>query len=248
MLAVRGMRVLVIPDTQCAPGRPHHHLVAAGNYIAAKRPDVVVHLGDHWDLPSLSSHASRREAEGGRYRSDVEAGNAGLAALSRGVRKRGYSPKLYLLRGNHEDRIRRTVNEYPNLAGVLDEADLLSPGWQVVPFLKVLKLRGTWFSHYYQSPHSARPIGGTAANVLARVGNSCVQGHVQGLDACVRQRADGSRQRCLIAGSFYTHNEAYRGPQGRGEWRGLVMLHNFGSGSWSQVEIDLSWLVDHYGG
>ena len=242
------MKALVIPDTQTSRGRPTAHLKALGNYIVEKRPEVVVHLGDHWDLPSLSSYASVLEAEGQRYQDDIQAGNEALELITGPLaRKRSYAPKLYLLRGNHEHRITRLVASHPALQGVISDKDLLSPGWKVVPFLEVLKLRGVWFSHYFQSAHSNRPIGGTALNVLNRVGNSFVQGHVQGLDTCVKQRADGSRQRGLIAGSFYAHHEAYRGAQGRGEWRGVVVLNDLKQGSWSQLEVDLRWLVNNYG-
>ena len=40
-------RYVVIPDTQVKPGVPTDHLEWAGRYVAEKRPDVVVHLGDH---------------------------------------------------------------------------------------------------------------------------------------------------------------------------------------------------------
>ena len=40
---------LVIPDTQAKVGAPTKHLEWIGRYILDRRPDVVVHLGDHWE-------------------------------------------------------------------------------------------------------------------------------------------------------------------------------------------------------
>ena len=53
------MRHIFIPDTQVKTGTPTEHLIAAGNYIASKRPDVIIHAGDHWDMPSLSSYEKK---------------------------------------------------------------------------------------------------------------------------------------------------------------------------------------------
>jgi hypothetical protein len=47
-------RVAVIPDTQLRPGVPLDHL--DWEAIHYYRPDVVVHLGGHWDMGSLSSY------------------------------------------------------------------------------------------------------------------------------------------------------------------------------------------------
>jgi hypothetical protein len=226
------------------------HLAAAGAYIRDKRPDVVIHLGDHWDMPSLSSYEKRGSHyfEGARYVDDVAAGNEGMRLLSKPwTRLRSYSPKAYLLRGNHCHRITRALNEDPRLIGTIGLDDLESPGWTVVPFLRVLKLQGIWISHYFQSPMSSRPLGGTARRLLDQVGNSYIQGHRQGLDTAIKQRADGSRQRGLIAGSFYQHDEEYRGPQGTAEWRGIVVLNEVRNGSWDALEISLDWLVANYG-
>jgi len=244
-------RWIVIPDTQVRPGTPTEHLAAAGRYIAEKRPDVVVHLGDHWDLPSLSSYEGKGSGyfEGRRYADDVEAGNAGMRALSKPFQRlRSYDPAAYLLRGNHCNRISRAVNADPVVVGsVISMDDLESPGWKVVPFLKVLKLQGIWISHYFQSPMSSRPLGGKAHRLLDQVGNSFIQGHRQGIDTAMKHRADGSRQRGLIAGSFYQHNEEYRGPQGTAEWRGIVVLNEVGRGDWDATEVSLRWLLDNYG-
>lgn len=243
-------RWVVIPDTQCRSGVPLGHLAAAGAYIRDKRPDVVVHLGDHWDMPSLSSYEKRGSHyfEGARYVDDVAAGNEGMRLLTRPwARLRSYQPRAILLRGNHEHRISRALNDDPRLIGTIGLDDLESPGWQVVPFLRVLKLSGIWVSHFFQSPSSPRPLGGTARRLLDQIGNSYIQGHRQGLDAAIKHRHDGSRQRGLIAGSFYRHDEEYRGPQGTAEWRGIVVLNEVGGGSWDQLEISIDWLEKHYG-
>ena len=243
-------RLLVIPDTQVRPGVPTHHLGCIGALIRDKRPDLVVHVGDHWDMPSLCSYNPKGSAsmEGARVGADFHAGNLGMALLTKPwASLRSYAPKAYLLRGNHENRVRRIVEADPYLSDILSEDRMKSPGWTVVPFLKVLKLGDTWFSHYFHSSHSPRPYSGTAQRQLGQVGNSFVAGHVQGLQMAVQQMADGGTRRALIAGSCYLHNEEYRGPQGTSEWRGVVMLNSFGRGTWSQTEIDLPWLIKRYG-
>ena len=71
------MRHLVIPDTQCKPGFPTEHLEWVGKYAAEKKPDVIVHLGDHWDMPSLSIYDIGKKAfEGRTYQADSIAGLA----------------------------------------------------------------------------------------------------------------------------------------------------------------------------
>ena len=71
---MKTKKYLVIPDTQVKPGVPTSHFTALSNYIAEKRPDVIVHLGDHYDMPSLSSHSLAMEKEGQRYAKDIKAG------------------------------------------------------------------------------------------------------------------------------------------------------------------------------
>ena len=49
------MRHLIIPDCQVRPGDDLSFLNWIGQYIIDKKPDVIVHLGDFADMPSLSS-------------------------------------------------------------------------------------------------------------------------------------------------------------------------------------------------
>ena len=53
------MRIIVIPDTQVKAGVPMSHLSALGNYILDKKPECIVHIGDHFDMPSLGQHNSK---------------------------------------------------------------------------------------------------------------------------------------------------------------------------------------------
>ena len=61
------MKHMIIPDTQVKPGSSFEHLKWAGQYAVEKKPDVIVHIGDHWDMPSLSSwDVGKKSFEGRR--------------------------------------------------------------------------------------------------------------------------------------------------------------------------------------
>jgi hypothetical protein len=53
----------------------HRASTWAGEYCAEKKPDRIIHIGDHWDMPSLSSFDVGKKAfEGRTYASDIQAG------------------------------------------------------------------------------------------------------------------------------------------------------------------------------
>jgi hypothetical protein len=245
--------ILVIPDTQSKPGVPNDHFKWIGKYIADKRPDVVVHLGDHWDMPSLSSYDKGKLAmEGRRYAEDIARGRADLAALKVPV-KRSRSrrvlvePKWILLRGNHEARITRAVEDNPHLEGTISLSDIDAPGWEMYDFLEVVNVNGVLFSHYFANPMTGRPIGGQAITRLKTLGHSFVQGHQQVLEFATRYVA-GRKQTGIVAGACYLHDETYMGPQGNHHWRGVLMLHEVREGSFDMMEVSLDYLCRRYEG
>lgn len=203
------MKILVIPDTQVRPGVRTDHLEWIGRYAAAKEPDVIVQLGDFWDMPSLSSYdRGTGSAEGRRVAADIGAGNRGLAILTEYARaKKGYDPRLVLLRGNHEQRIERYVNANPELSGTVGyhqfaDRDL---GWEPKPFLEPVTIAGVTFCHYF--PRSSdgnisqtkRGAPSARAQILREM-RSSIAGHKQGLDVAIHHT--GSRTiRGVIAGS-----------------------------------------------
>lgn len=256
----RGLKIFVIPDTQVKPGVPTEHLEWAGRYVVDKRPDVVVHLGDHWDLPSLSSYdKGTRKFEGRRLEADIRAGNEGLLRLTgpllelqarqRKNKEKLYLPRLVLLRGNHEERLLRAANSQSELDGFLGYHlfNDVALGWEVHEFLEIVKIGGVAFSHYFYNTNSGHPYGGAASTMLRNVGFSFVQGHRQGKDIATRELNDGTVVRGLVIGSFYQHDEDYKGPQGNHHWRGCVMLHEVKNGNYDLMEVSLNYLRSRYG-
>src|SRR3990167_1078957 len=115
-------KILVIPDVQCSPKHTYKHLEWIGNYIAEKRPDVVVQIGDFTDMSSLSSFdVGKKTFEGRRYKDDIETSKEAMFTLMKPIYKvrRNYKPKMILTLGNHEERILRAVDSDAKLEGTI---------------------------------------------------------------------------------------------------------------------------------
>src|SRR3990167_8540155 len=153
---------LIIPDCQVKPGVDLSYLGWIGHYICDKQPDVIVHLGDFADMPSLSSYdVGKKSFEGRRYADDIAAVNTGMHLLldpikelnkaRRKTHEKRYNPRMILTLGNHEDRISRAVESDPKLEGTIGLGDLNyeSFGWKVYPYLEVIIVDGIAYSHYF---------------------------------------------------------------------------------------------------
>lgn len=251
-----GKKVIVIPDTQVKPGVSIEYLEWIGKYIAAKSPDTVVHLGDHWDFPSLSSYdRGKRAAENRRVARDIEAGNRGLEILTQAITSgKGSTPRLVLLRGNHEQRLERYTEDNPELDGSIGEHQFNDTklGWEVVPFLKPITIYGVTFCHYFpRGPNGkitqTRNGAPSAAAQLTREMRSSIAGHQQGFDYAIRP-IGGKLIRSIIAGSCYLHDESYLSPQGNAHWRGILCLNEVRNGNFALMEVTLEYLKRRYGG
>jgi len=254
------MKILIIPDTQVREGVNLDHLEACGHYIVEKKPDVIVHIGDHWDMPSVSSYSKKLEVEGQRIIKDIQSGIEGMQRLMKPVeaynakrkrdKKKLYNPEMHFCLGNHEERLKRYIYENPSLSGVIDYPEDFSLdlwGWNVHEFLKPVEIEGIQFAHYFYNPMSGRPLGGTAHSKLQKVKTSFVMGHQQGLDIATATGNDGTKYWGIVAGSFYTHHEGYIGYQGNDHWRGLVMLHDVKDGDCSPCIVGMDYLNNKYG-
>lgn len=253
------MRILVIPDTQVKPDVPLDHLTWAGKYAVEKCPDVIVFIGDHWDMPSLSSYdKGKKSFEGRRYVKDIEAGRLGMAHFMSPIieeqerlrrnKEKLWRPRLVFTIGNHEARIRRAVEDDAKLEHMMGYGDfgLEQWGFEVYDFLQVVVIEGIAFSHYFPSGAMLRPVTSARA-LLTKKHMSCVQGHQQDRDIAYGRKADGRGMTALFAGIFYQHTEDYLGNQGNDSWRGIWMLNDVRDGTFDEMPVSLNYLRRKYG-
>ena len=244
---IRYIRHLVIPDVQSKPGVPNAHLSWIGKYIAAKRPDVIVCIGDFADLPSLSSYdVGRRSFEGRRYKLDLAASHRAMEILcEQFVNITDYKPRMVLTLGNHEHRIERVTEEDPRLYGTIGLEDLgyEAWGWEVIPYLEVINIDGIEYSHYVTSGVMGRPAS-SAAVALRERQRSVVQGHVQHIDIAIHRKTQAF---ALFSGTCYLHKEGYLGPQGNSQKPGIWMLNEVRNGTADLMQISLDYLRRKYG-
>jgi hypothetical protein len=252
------MKHLVIPDCQVKDGYDYTYLKKIGQYIVEKQPDKIICIGDFADMPSLSSYdVGKKSFEGRRYTRDVAATRTAMALLLQPLKefnerqrkngKRQYIPEMHLTFGNHEERINKAVNNDPKLEGVLSIEDLgyKEFGWKVYPFLEVVVLDGVAYSHYFTTGVAGRPAS-TATVLLNKKHMSCIAGHQQGKQIATAVRADGKQITAIIAGSCYTHDEDYMGPQGNKHWRGILVLHEVDDGQFDEMFVSIDYLEKKY--
>lgn len=247
-------RHFLIPDTQVKPGEPQDHMAWIGAAIRDYAPDVLIHLGDHWDFQSLStwSAVGSKDKEGLRLSEDIEAGNIALESLNKAMR--GFTPKKKLiLRGNHEHRLTRYIEAQPVLDGALgfDALNDRELGWTPVPYFagspQAIEIDGVAYAHYFANPNTGKPIAGTINNRLSKIGTSFVQGHVQGLLQGNVQYATGQIRHGIVAGSCYLADESYKG-MANAHWRGVVILNEVRNGTFCEMPLSLDYLCRRYEG
>ena len=254
-------RHIIIADTQAKPEEDLAYMGYIGQYIADKKPDVIVHIGDHWDFPSLSSYdKGKKVMEGRRVIDDVKSGHEGMVRLmspiialqeqQRVSKKRVYNPEMHFCPGNHEDRFDRYANDNPELYGLVGVAslDIQQYGWEVAPYLKPICVDGIYYVHYLVNPMNGRPRAGNAAAQLKAVGSSFVVGHKQVLDIAIADnQLDGKYRIGIINGACYPHDEAYKGHQGNNHFRGIMVLNEVKDGFGLPCPVSLNFLTEKYG-
>jgi len=241
----------VIPDTQ-SRDNVANPLIPVANHICHIRPSLLIHLGDHWDMPSLSQYDKGKRSHRSRtYHTDIAAGNKAMIDFWKIIHRQW--PEFHdqcqavILEGNHEFRIER-AKEYgpPELHGLMDDYPRDYKNWdKVVKFLKVFDWNGIEFCHYFQNSGSARPIG-TARQLLMKNHRSRIAGHKQGFDYEEMPSGSDKMIQAMIIGSCYYHNEDYMA-HANNHFRGSVVLKNVRDGMYDFSRYDLNSLAARYG-
>jgi hypothetical protein len=253
---------LVIGDPHAKHGVSNERFDWLGKFIMDLRPDVIVNIGDHYDMESLSSYdVGKKSFEGRRYKLDLEAGldaldriNRPMAEFNRKARKnkeKQYLPRMIMCGGNHDHgRQARAIEGNAILDGTIGPSDFQFEyhGWEYAPFQQPITVDGVTYCHFFTSGVMGRPIGGErpATMMINKLHTTCLQGHSHLFDFACRTRPDGSRIWGGHVGCFFQHEESYAGPANKMWWRGLVVLRNVENGDFDLETVSMKELRRRY--
>lgn len=248
---------LVIPDTHAH--YQHHNKRAEwlGQLILEVKPDVVIHLGDSADMPSLSSYDKGKKSFQGRtYRADI---NSHLDFQSRlwdtvkSAKKK--LPHRVILEGNHEHRIKKAINLQPELEGAISPDDLCmldfydeyieyngrSPG--------VVEIDGIAYAHFFISGVMGKAIGGIhpAYSILTKGHVSATAGDLHLLDYCTHTSLSGHKIQGLVAGCYQDYDADWAGEANNLWWKGVVVKRSVENGNYDPQFISIDSLKASYG-
>lgn len=254
-----GKSYLIVPDSHSHPDHHNDRADWLGKFILDRKPDVVVNIGDGFDMPSLSSYDKGKASfHGNNYEKDI---NSGLDFLDRmwhpikkAKRKQPY--KVFCV-GNHEQRLQRVLEQDPQLAG-----DRYGVSWsnyqldnyhhEVIPYEGgtpgIWQSDGISFAHFLVSGLMGRPIGGEhhAASLLAKNYSSCVVGHSHTVDWAVRSGSNGKRIMGLVSGVYQDYTSGWAGVVNN-LWVPCVwMLNNVDDGVFEPEMISVESLKKEY--
>lgn len=223
-----------IGDTQIKPG-VKNPLIAIAYHICVVRPDLIVHIGDHHDYPSLSHYDKGKKSHRAKsYKADTEAGNKAFdeffKILDTMWPEHENVCKKHFFKGNHEYRRERALEYGPD--ELLELMESIEPDYSrfdhVHEFLVPHVIEGVTFCHYFQNEKSATAIG-TARQLLLKQHTSCVAGHSQGFDYAEQLTGNGKVIQALINGASYYHDEDYK-KHNNHHFRGTVIMYNVKDG------------------
>jgi hypothetical protein len=248
---------LIIPDSHAH--YQHHNKRAEwlGELIADVKPDVVVNIGDCWDMPSLSSYdRGRRSFQGRSYRADIDAGlDFNERLWSRVTRRKKKLPRTVFLEGNHEHRIHRAIDLQPELDGAIGYSDLNLSEWydDIVLYEGStpghIEIDGVTYAHYFISGVAGRPVGGEhpATSLITKKLSSATQGHLHLADWSTRMALSGNPIMGCFVGSYLDYQTDWAGVISNLWWNGVVIKRNVENGCYDPEFVSLSRIRKEYG-
>lgn len=248
---------LVIPDSHAHPNYHNNRADWISKLIIDVRPDVVIHIGDSADLPSLSSYdKGKRSFHGRTYRADIEAHLDFQDRLwNPVVQRKKRLPRSVFCIGNHEQRIEKALDLSPELTGTIGMGDLELDRWydDVVPYVGstpgVIEIDGVHYAHYFTSGVMGRPVGGQhpAYSLITKQFTSCTSGHLHLSDYSVATTTMGRKVMGCFVGCYQDYNSGWAGEVNKLWWRGVVVKRNVENGMYDPQFISIDALRKEYG-
>jgi len=257
---IKGRTHLIIPDSHSKPGSSNDRYTWLGKLCADRKPDVIVDIGDWADMESLCYYdKGKKSFEGRRYTADVMAArdarekfNIPIDEFNKKTKGDKYNPRKVVCTGNHEVRIKRLCESTPELDGMLKIEDLGAEeyGWEVYDFMDPVIVDGIAYAHYFPSGVMNKAIGGEhpAASVIKKRFMSCTFGHTHIYDGpAIRSLPTGQKIMGLNVGCYFDHHESYAGEANKMWWRGVILKHITGHGTYDVEMISMERMKELYG-
>lgn len=248
---------LVLPDPHAHPEHNNRRADWVGKLILDLKPDVVVNLGDMFDMPSMSDYDKGKKSFWGRtYKKDLDAGlefDDRLWHPIRHAKKR--KPFSVVCEGNHEHRLVKAIDLQPELEGVISFKDfnfdrnyneIVKYDGQTPGFIKI---DGIYYAHYFISGRMGYAISGEhpAHALLMKLGVSSTCGHSHLLSFERRVNPEGKPRIGLHAGVYQDYDSEWAGHINRHWWRGVVIKRNVENGNYTPQFVSLEELRTAYG-
>lgn len=236
---------LVIPDPHAHYQHNNDRADWLSQLILDVQPDVVINLGDQFDMPSLSSYDKGKKSFVGRtYQQDIEAGLEFSERLWEPIKRRKKKmPERVFLIGNHEERISRAIELSPELDGTIgyEDLDLNRYYDHVIAYNghtpSAISIDGITYAHYITGI-SGRPISTehTGFSLISKRHVSVTVGHNHLFNYSIRNVGEGSIHG-LSAGCFFDYESDWAGEGNRLYNRGVVIKRNVHAGAY-----DIQWV------
>lgn len=254
------MDILVIPDAHAHKDYPNHRADWLGKFICQRKPDIVVNIGDTFDMPSLSSFDKGKASfNGASYEQDINAGLEFLDRVWTPVKQaKKKQPYKVFLEGNHEHRLNKVLEQAPEMKG--DRYGYSYSNYQLEEYHHEVvyydgslpgqySIGGFSFAHYFPSGLMGRPVGGKhhASSLLAENHESSVCGHSHTADLAFHSTSTGRKIMGVVTGVFQDYDSPWAGQNICNLWwRGIVYLHDVEAGMASPEFISLERLRREY--
>ena len=250
---------LVCPDAHAHPDHNNERFTWLGKLILDLKPDVVVNIGDHADMPSLSSYDKGKASFHGRnYSADIE---SALDAHERTwdpiFKSKKKRPYRVIIEGNHEHRIKKMLELEPHLEGHkfgvsfrdlefdkyysdVVEYDGSSPG--------IINVDGIDYSHYFVSGISGRPLQSIhhAFDLTRKRFVSSTVGHSHLFDYHVSRDSSGRTRMGLVSGVFQDYRNSWAGTAANHWDSGVIIKRNVENGVYDLERISIERLKREY--
>jgi hypothetical protein len=221
-----------------------------GAAIKDLKPQRVVFIGDFMSFDCFSAwdKDKRKKMEGRRYSKEIEKGVEFLERMDKA--SGNYKCDYVMTEGNHEERLVRYIDQYPELDGTLNYAEDIGMGdYHITPYREYYKCAGVDYTHIPIS-EAGKPIGGkyVSHRALELHQGSTIFGHTHKLQTASIHRHGGRHlNQALNVGCFFEHIDDYAVGSVTSYWRGLVYIDHYKNGRFGWTPISMGKLRKEYG-